>query len=593
MPTNFFKGKITLLGKYTHAALERMRCWLTLETLPAWLYVCLPLIGLYDLTQETYVVEVAGIALATAFLFRLRHRIGQVSRWTVCDVCLVLYMLYEVCNGGVEAPVRIQDNGIAGGMMYFYVRLLGPSVWSMQSAVLFIAGGLLQTGIGLLQLNGTVPSLHHDFAATGSFGNPASWAGYLCISSLIALTVWHTKCSQRAAGRRLLFAVLGVLLYGLLAADSRAAWLAFGCGAMGMLVLRQHTSSARLRAAVVCCLVAAVGTAMLYTYRTASADARLLIWKVGSRLFLHHPLTGTGVNGFAANYLPAQGIYLEDAGTAERLLASDNLLAYNEWFRIGCEQGLIGLLLLGAVTCRLLYKAADTFRLRKSNLFPPFVGWCVFSCFSYPMEEPTLALLFPLLLGLTVNSTIPSGRGTVSPVVRCSVYVCVLSVAGFLAYNCVMRYRANRYLDSLFFEEEMMGYYVAPENESFIFRDTRLLSLYTTVWMINENYSQALRGMEVLQTMAPSTRLLLDQGTCLEAVGRYRQAADKYKMAVQWVPGLLTPRFRLFMLYRRQGNTAMALKLAQDVVRCLVKQEDKRTFQMREAARSFILSLSE
>lgn len=575
-----------------HFLSKKIRFRLTPETLPAWLYIGLPLIGLYDLTQETYLVEIAGIVLTAAAILRLYRRAPQTLRWTTCDVLLTAYFLLATGNGGFTAPIRIQDNGLLCGMMYLYARLLASSSLSMPSVALFLAGGLLQVCIAVLQQAGIVASLHNDFTVTGSFGNPGPLACYLCTSFLIGLTGFYALRSQHAYRPKYLFFVpiAVILLYGLYLADSRTAWLASGCGWMSIPVLRQRTASARRKGLVICSIAALSGTLALYTYRSISADARILIWKAGSSLFIHHPLTGTGTNGFASNYMPAQGTYLENAGPAERLLASDNQLAYNEWLRTGCEQGIIGLLLLGIPTCLLLYKASATFRLSNNPCFPPLIGWLVFSCFSYPTAEPALSILFPLFLGLTGNATFGPARNAAFSTTCRILYPCLITAAVFFAYNCTCRYRANQHLASFFFEEETDGEYMPPENKSFIFRDTQLLRLYTTVWMINEYYPQALQGMQTLQTLSPSVQLLLDEGLCLEATGRQEQAVAKYRTAIRWVPGLLTPRFRLFMAYKQQGDTLTALKLAQDVIQSPVKQEDDRTFQMREIARSFIHS---
>lgn len=560
------------------------------DTLPAWLYILLPLVGLYDLTQETYAVELAGVVLAVGVAGRLLYAGRRTYKVTVYGLLLGLYFLFACCNGGLAAPLRIQENWLVAGMLYLYVRLGGMLLRTTGTVWLFVAGGLLQTGIGVLQQAGLVASLHNDFDVTGSFGNPAPWGGYLAVSVLMAVAALRQPGTERSGQRWPLLAALVVLLYGLWLADSRAAWLATGCGWLALEVLRLKTAAARLKGTVASGVALLLCVGALYSYRTASADARLLIWKAGSTLFLHHPWTGTGVNGFAANYMPAQGDYLANAGAEERLLASDNMLAYNEPLCLACEQGVVGFLLLGGVTGWLLLGAASAFRTGKDMLFPPFVGWLVFSCFSYPMAEPALALLFPFFLGRAVvlrpNAVHRpvAGRWTV----RYAGCLCAVCVGCFFGYNGLQRYRADQRLAILFFEEGPVAQRVAEAGMGFVYRNSDLLHRYATLWMIREELPQAVKALEALRNMAPSAGVLLDAGLCLEQTGQYEAAASAYAEAARWVPGLLTPRFRLFMLYARQGKDEQARQQARKVLGQAVKLEDDRTLQMRRLAERYL-----
>jgi O-antigen ligase len=84
--------------------------------------------------------------------------------------------------------------------------------------------------------------------------------------------------------------------------------------------------------------------------KQASADGRLFIWRVSMDMVKEFPLYGKGADGFTANYMPAQAAYFEAHPNSDYIRqATDNVHAFNEYLRIVCEYGFVGLLLLAAL----------------------------------------------------------------------------------------------------------------------------------------------------------------------------------------------------------------------------------------------------
>lgn len=89
-----------------------------------------------------------------------------------------------------------------------------------------VLSAVVQALVALMQYAGALPSLHPDFAATGTFGNPGPLGGYLAIG---LATLWPRVASGSGLNkwqRSALAASALLLVAGLAVADSRAAWLA-------------------------------------------------------------------------------------------------------------------------------------------------------------------------------------------------------------------------------------------------------------------------------------------------------------------------------------------------------------------------------
>jgi len=119
--------------------------------------------------------------------------------------------------------------------------------------------------------------------------------------------------------------------------------------------------------AMVLVIVAALGV----SFKQMSAAGRLLIWKVGLRTALAHPVFGIGYGNFPAAYNLEQGKYFEEGrGTAvERLSAEAEFFAFNDYLQSFMETGLVGLVVLlpfWGLTLRSVWRSLD----RASPAFP-------------------------------------------------------------------------------------------------------------------------------------------------------------------------------------------------------------------------------
>lgn len=210
------------------------------------------------------------------------------------------------------APDSLAGLGFIVGLatLFFAAQRVRGVSWSWA----VIAASIVATGYGYAQLLDVDPV---EWTRTASWcertrpfstlGHPNTLGGYLAMVAPIALTVgvaaW--RGGQRARALGLLAAVL--VESGLVVATmSRAAWLALAGGLfVAMLGVVRTGRARRLRSLGVgfglaaVAVVAAAPTSLMSRAKTFfQAPTRRLIYEAALRIFIDHPLVGSGVDTF-------------------------------------------------------------------------------------------------------------------------------------------------------------------------------------------------------------------------------------------------------------------------------------------------------
>jgi len=170
----------------------------------------------------------------------------------------------------------------------------------------------------------------------------------------------------------------------LIGTNSRASWLAILGGSFYFLG-NHYLKKQYKRWLILGCIISLLTIIALFAYRPESGLGRVQIWQVASNMFLEKPLTGLGIKSFPARYMNFQADYFKLHHNPEKeKLAGDNIFAFNEFIRVTCEQGLIGLGLLCLLLLILFITPIKNYpgKIARTSL----AGFIVFSCFSYPAE---------------------------------------------------------------------------------------------------------------------------------------------------------------------------------------------------------------
>lgn len=242
---------------------------------------------------------------------------------------------------GLASAVRY-DELLQAAMLYAALRIIFTAERRTMTLLLMLLCvlGIYEAWVGIRQIYGFAQSNHGLFRITGTLFNPGPYAGFIapvfvCAAACVARYRFAERALRTWGSLRRLRA--GVLLWGvapyllgwvaalmtvvvLPASMSRAALVAaaVGCGALAFrvwnvrgrfrYVYRAHPLRVGVLSGLAVLLLAGIG-AGAYHIKRPSAEGRLLMWKIDTRIMLRHPLCGGGIGNFAGAFGEEQARY--------------------------------------------------------------------------------------------------------------------------------------------------------------------------------------------------------------------------------------------------------------------------------------------
>lgn len=370
---------------------------------------------------------------------------------------------------------------------------------------------------------------------------------------------------------------------------SRAAWLAASVGTGIILIyhyhlffrLKQFYQEHHKRAITYICItglfITIAGTG-IYHLKKDSADGRLLMWKVTSRIISEHPMTGVGWGNFAGAYGQAQANYFAEgkATPQEEWVAGSPEYAFNEFLQITAEHGIFGLILF-LLVITLAFRSA--YKNGQIGIVGSLAAFLTFACFSYPFSVWQMNVLFVILLvtaftkfqcekAIEMREDKKRRKWKIYAVVT----ILVLLIPPLLWAG--KRWQEKQQVIAQWQEEQ--SYYNME-----IYKGTvdNYRKLY---WQLRDEpkflfeLGQCLSKTEFYEE---SNRILLEgaqqssdpmfwniMGKNYQAMRRFNEAEECFTHAYHMVPHRLYPLYLLANLYFQSGQTAKGIEMAQRVI---------------------------
>ena len=341
--------------------------------------------------------------------------------------------------------------------------------------------------------------------------------------------------------------------------NSRAAWLGVAVG-VGYLFYKEAGSLKRLKKWAILLLFWGIllGAGLCTWYKVNSALGRLLIWKVSSQMCYEHPW-GMGINGFQRNYMAYQENYFVGGGNeVERMLADETSYAFNDFLRIGVEQGILGLLFIMV----LLYLA-----FRKNNveyccskeiyvIRGVLLTWLVFSLFSYPSSQLQTRAIFIVFIGI-LSSVQPevlkvSGKWLGALTGIMGILFCCQMV---WPYREAVRDWENCLRNRLVLSKQINARYRPLMNSSCFLANCSLL--------LNQSGEHA-KALEIASrgvSLYHSYGCCVEKGIAMEKLGCYDAASAAWIQAGNLIPNRFRPLYLRMEMKYKQGDMEQARRL--------------------------------
>ena len=463
---------------------------------------------------------------------------------------------------------------------------------------LFIGVAILavaESSVCFLQLSGALKSLNELFPVTGSWDNPNVTAMFLAMSLPAGFI-----CQNNHAGaiRRLGWIAFVVVVCTVLILGCRTAII----GAIVIIVmayakrwraiLLQSKSWIRILCVVIAASIVIAGSMFAYKAKQASADGRLLIWKISWQMIREKPFFGYGYGRFEKYYNLSQSEYFKNnQGTPEELKNAGFVhMGYNEFLQNGVEGGLIGLLLLILVFYSLLRSGYGRSEYRM--VYAGVIAFLLMSVFNFSIQAVPAMVLFVLYAAVLTNQKkTESGLS-----LKIGGLAGLLSGLGLLLYAAQGFYyqRLNQqarqearghHLDEAIATIDLIGDHLANDEDFWITAGNISLE--------EKDFSKAVVDFNWARSLTSDPFMYSQLALSYEKMQDYA-AAEEILETVRYIePTRLTPKYELMNLYLAKADTTRAVAIAQQIVHSDPKVASEKAAFYKLKAADLLRSLKE
>lgn len=443
----------------------------------------------------------------------------------------------------------------------------------------------LQAMYGLLQYFGLVfsDSVH---ALTGTFDNPAGFAGSLC-AGLPFVGFWLlSKNKNYIISLGWIIAVILIVAVGL--SHSRAGIISVAVLCVVVVLQKLKLKRVWKYALLLSLILLVIGS---YWIKKKSADGRLLIWQCSLDMAKDAPILGHGIGSFEAHYMDYQADYFKQHDESRFSMLTDNVKhPFNEYLGVLLNFGTIGLLIMAALMWTIVYFYKKHPTIEKSIALYSLIAIGTFSLFSYPFTYPFVWIVTFLSVFMITGEYIMRLFSRYWIKNTACVFVLAFSLFGF--YKLIDRIEAE-----LEWGKAAKSYNVSlpvyEKLEKKFENNPYFLYNYAAVLQEMKQYDKSLQVAVNCRRYWADYDLELVIGENYQQLSKPELAEEYYKSASLMCPSRFLPLYKLFHLYKENGRIEEALAMAETVISKPMKIETASIRMMKREMQREKLKLNE
>ena len=529
-----------------------------------------------------------------------RSQIAKVS-FSGLDFLIIIFLLFVSGNGLIHRVKPLSDDDLIMWISYvpFYVcaKLFHANgnekkynAFSKSAAICVI----LQCAIALLQQAHILQQKSGLFPMTGTFLNPAILCSYVVV--LLPFITYHTTSVSNSMITFVYILATLCAISLMVILESRGPLIAaLATVYVSWMGIRP---SKKLKVNPLGFLALLVGLAISLVFiKKESTSGRLLIWEISSRFVSEHPITGIGLGNFQRSYNIYQAEYFEKQRIKTyRTPATENYFAYNDFYTILIENGIIGLLLFIAITALAFTRARNIYstNLENKSLAATITSiLCVLflGLTSFPLEEPSILLIFSYLLASLPQSTRKytleiclTNRAMVKRVVTTAMTVSLCLIVPRLYYFGRWFSLVNEPWSSPGLMERYRDIYPVQSNNGLF------LTNFANNLIRDDDMPEAKLVLEKAVSVTPSIYNMLLLGQLQLESDSVRVAERIFLTASYMVPSLFRPKEKLLHLYAETAQWEAMRQIATIIYNMPVKIPSPEVTSIRKDAMDLLKS---
>ena len=597
------------------------------------LLIIIPIINIRQypfspITSKFVVFMYAILLIGCAYIFKILTNRANLIQFSISklDISLFFGLIFIIANRYLiqdDYNFSIRFFELLGlSVLYLMIREVQPKNYIYILLVIIIAG-VMQAIYGGLQYLGVYHSNHALFEITGSFFNPGPYAGFIGLTGTLGFGLYLFKqqiiISLNSNHKflnicnHIVFRYIPILsvistLFILPLTGSRAAYLSFFIGGMLLFelkyyVIRKHFAKNKKLIGFFLTAGTLVLIFGLYYLKPASADGRILIWKISTSMLADNLFFGVGFDNFTTHYMNYQANYFAFyKDSLEIMVADDAYYAFNEFLQFFVENGLLGMTLLITIIIIVFNsKASEQYKPLMLIVHVSFIALMIFACFSYPAQILPIKLVGVVLIGMLSNLDVRTNKmvtvfksGSSIHAVN-SFLILMMSVAlfwgtkrinlinnGFLKWETIAK--AGIFQDyNMNAEEYGTLLPIFKKNGLFLF-------VYGRTLLRAEHYSEALVILLEAEKYQNDSKVQVSLAETYKSLRLYEKAEQSYKKTANMVPAKINPQYQLVKLYVEMRQTEKAVAIAKKILERDLKIDSDEASAIQNEMRLFIES---
>jgi len=562
-----------------------------------WLFLFLPF-RLYGFPAyfgqiEEWILSAVILSVASLFLFTSIYRKQQFTfRISVCDILLILYLAYILFR--LDEYLTRKENILVLytlTWLYIHVRISNTRYVYLFIQILIISF-FFQLSDAFYRHDKTwnlIPEI------TGVFHNTGIWG---CFAGTVSVGIFglFLFSRQKKVFLSILFLfTLVILVYS----QSRAAWIGAFVGILFLTVvfLWKKYGSRMIRPTIIIILfsipVFLYTAQKAYLLKPASANGRIYIWKITSKMLSENLWLGIGIDKFKAKYMYFQAVFLSQNPDSPFVqIADDVVVPFCEPLKILIEQGIIGFAFIVAIFLSALFAANKKKGLNpderhertKGKTFYAYTAILItlllFSCFSYPFTY--IQFLFILIVSLSALSSFQScysfvvrrNKTWLYSLVFCVLVAgCVSTTAITYAVHMKRLHNHTAYFDISKTRDALPAFIGM---ESILKNNHNYLVAYANFLSLSKEYGRAIEKYTASLSYRASYYTFLELGRNYELLGDTCLALKSLETANRMIPSRFEPLYLQIWICHKYGQYSQA-----DSLTTLFLQKERKVDAIR------------
>jgi len=345
-------------------------------------------------------------------------------------------------------------------------------------------------------------------------------------------------------------------------------------------------------------------TTVLFLHKSGSSSGRLLIYKISGGMLKDNWLWGIGQGQFKIQYNHYQSVYFSshNIDSKEALLADNTFYAFNDFFQVLIENGLIGFLILTVILFLLVVQIKKAI-LTPANkyLFTAAIASliCILtgSLFSYPLQIFPIAIQATLSLSI-INSFKPGKElqvklsengGKIAKIISILLSILLLVHSLFYFNNKKENKQAFELKRSGFRQKAIEKY--KNLNDSYI-QDGSMFYLYAQELYSTNQLTKAQEILSKAKKLYCTNEVYKLSARIENELQNYLQAEADYKKAIYIVPNRMTSRNELFEHYLGRKDTVHAIYWANSILNMPIKVPSQKTKNIQQRTKEALVQLN-